>query len=388
MVDEAGASRYSDAAELAQYFTRGEGRKLTRRVFSGAPPRILLSRFRGGFAAVLRPAGASPEAFALRRADGATQAKGRVLEALPAVMDRRLPGCSAMADRAELLEAAPQFFDEVRRVDLVAYRPGRRAVFQITGRSQDGVTGSSYGKCVRPRSFVDASARTMSLPRRQGTVRLLLPAAYLHGLSAWVTVEAAGDQLHGLLLAGKTLPLEMLACAVRDLASAPSRDLPEHTLEDERQRTLSMLQRGMEMDRRLVDVAAALAALPVPEYEERGFVHGDLHDKQVFLDGTGVSLIDFDDVRCGDPALDRVNFAEHVRLRGLQYRGLRSTAADYESLVDLLQLDRASYKFRFITALTRGRLAGVYAARVFHHDLSMRLADESAAMARASREEA
>lgn len=50
----------------------------------------------------------------------------------------------------------------------------------------------------------------------------------------------------------------------------------------------------------------------------RSLVHGDLHDRNVLLDGARGGIIDLDGVGVGDPAIDVGNLAAHVVLRALQ----------------------------------------------------------------------
>lgn len=49
-----------------------------------------------------------------------------------------------------------------------------------------------------------------------------------------------------------------------------------------------------------------------------GLVHADLHDKNIIIDGSTVSLIDVDDVRRGPIEVDTANLAAHLTLRSLQ----------------------------------------------------------------------
>jgi aminoglycoside phosphotransferase (APT) family kinase protein len=47
-------------------------------------------------------------------------------------------------------------------------------------------------------------------------------------------------------------------------------------------------------------------------------VHGDLHDRNILLDGDRVALLDLDMLHAGDPADDVGNLAAHLVLRALQ----------------------------------------------------------------------
>lgn len=65
-------------------------------------------------------------------------------------------------------------------------------------------------------------------------------------------------------------------------------------------------------------LAADAAPLPTPAAASQGLVHGDLHDKQILLDGDVVTLIDLDGAAPGPAELDIGNLEAHLILRALQ----------------------------------------------------------------------
>ena len=165
-----------------------------------------------------------------------------------------------------------------------------------------------------------------------------------------------------------------LASGVRLLGAIDVPEMPLHTLEDERTATLNMLNRGIEIVPELAELVDQVQSLPTPREARRGVVHRDLHDKQVFISGNEIHLIDLDGVGAGDPSIDVVNLAEHLRLRSLQYPHSRDWIRKLrEDFLDLMDIDREEYRVQFLTALTGSRLAGVYALRPLQHGLARRL---------------
>ena len=88
------------------------------------------------------------------------------------------------------------------------------------------------------------------------------------------------------------------------------------------------------------------------------------------LDGTTV-LLDLDDARAGDPAVDVGNFVAHLRLRTMQYPDYRESSAGRHAFLDEYK-QRANREIveesfderaRFYEATTLLRLSGVYAPR-------------------------
>ena len=82
-----------------------------------------------------------------------------------------------------------------------------------------------------------------------------------------------------------------------------------------------MLQKGAVMVPELAARAERLAKVAVPTKVRQGFVHGDFHDRQLFLTKDRANLIDLETVGRGDANFDLVNMAEQVRLRALQQNG-------------------------------------------------------------------
>lgn len=126
------------------------------------------------------------------------------------------------------------------------------------------------------------------------------------------------------------------------------------------------------------------------------FSHGDFHDKNLFLADDHAAIIDLDSAGVGDPLVDQGNLIAHVELRGLQ-RGdsTDSARADAAFLLDALG-QVASHAYADVdeylaavclhTARTMHRLSVVYRCRARWAHLAPELLNESwrwAAMAAA-----
>ncbi|HEX2030080.1 MAG TPA: aminoglycoside phosphotransferase family protein [Actinomycetota bacterium] len=216
--------------------------------------------------------------------------------------------------RPEEDDALPGLPPMLARGTLVAYRPGRRATVRIDGPSP------AYAKVVRPRKTVAVARRARGVsaalagrPGAPATPELLdvdltlgivvfaeAPGRPLHRSADAASVDRVASSLvavHEVDAAGLGLPADEgvgLGRYVRLAADA----FPERA---------PLLRATLQ----------EVVALPRTGAEERRLLHGDLHDKNVVL-GRGVTLLDVDMARPGDPAEDVGNLAAHLVLRSLQ----------------------------------------------------------------------
>ncbi|MFQ5653285.1 MAG: aminoglycoside phosphotransferase family protein [Planctomycetota bacterium] len=225
--------------------------------------------------------------------------------------DRRLPRLSEVVSRWFRLGLA---------VELLAWRVGSRAIFQLRGAG-----GPCIAKLYRKdRQILDRWTHLPSDPRGPWRVprildwdpeRILLSVEFCPGVSLnrrWLAGEGeAGDGERVASL------LEWLA------AHPPPAGFPEHRIKDEA-RVLE--ERLAVFERTLVDAQGkareltgrVLAALAEVSSEAPLLCHRDFHDKQVLLDGEKGCLIDLDLAAAGPPALDVGNIIAHLRLRALK----------------------------------------------------------------------
>jgi hypothetical protein len=273
----------------------------------------------------------------------------------PAGADRRLPGLAA----------------EVRRgAELVAHRPGRRAVV----RRRSG----RYVKYTR-------AGRAPALAARHDHL-----GAALRGLAAVPSVlEARQDRLELAALGGLT-PLgvdtadpqawderwgQVGACLVALAARAPGPELDRHGPGDEAALTRTWVDRAVGAGLLpAADLGPTLAPLTEDRPAAYGTAHRDLHDGQLLFDGGAIGVLDPDTLAAAEPALDVANLLVHLDLRvdqGLLDPDARdraaavlsSTAASDPDTVRRLPAHRAA---------ARLRLAAVHAFRPRWRELARR----------------
>jgi len=269
--------------------------------------------------------------------------RGLLLQARGA--DRALPGLAALAAVA-------------RR--LVVHRPERRAVLELDGR---------FVKVVRR----EAGTRVATAGAVAADLPFAVPALVAREGVVTVWSVLRGRPLHDLLGAPDT-PRRAPAVgrAVRALHGAPvPRAAARHDAGAEVDVLDTWLDRLRPFDPALTAALAPsrdrVAAALLDGSAARGavLVHRDLHDKQLFLDGDVVGLLDFDTLAAGEAALDLANLLVHLELRALQGRCTPARAAELAAAVlEGYQPDRAVRdRLAAYAAATRLRLCAVYRFR-------------------------
>jgi hypothetical protein len=215
------------------------------------------------------------------------------------VRDRRLPALAGMVPWGEL----------------VSYRVGRRAVVAMSEGFVKVVRPSRMARLVAVhRSLADAADGALDLPvptvvDDAGAVRLsVVGGCSLHGLLR----HGAGDA--ALVAAAETLVV---------LHGLRAPDTLEAGGGDTASRWTAIVARaepaGAEvLTARAGAIDAAAAALGAPDPARLVVVHGDCHDKNLFVDGRRRGLIDLDGAHLGAREEDVANLAVHVALRSLQ----------------------------------------------------------------------
>ncbi len=275
--------------------------------------------------------------------------------------DGGIPAARLCTDAASICAALEPTIGPVREPLLVAWRPGKRAVL----RMRRGET-TVFVKLLDKRSYRRASSAFESLRAADGPLAFALPESMLPDLCAYAAVAAPGKPLHDMLADAQSPPWGLVDRAVRALASAhcPA-DLPRQDFASARDAAIKMLSRASCVDHRCAKLAERVANLCPPSQTREGFVHGDLHDKQMFLASESAWLIDLEGCSRGDSNFDLVNLAEHLRLRALQRDGKDDGLCD--SMLDRFAI---SHEVRMAWGLcVRARLVGVYAMRPRHADV-------------------
>ena len=310
-----------------------------------------------GHERILRPTADGP--MATERRDGLpprvhTLVDGGVVELRPE-HDAGLPGASLLADTEALAALLSPVVGRPLAADLVAWRPGRRAVLRVmTGR------GIVWLKLLDVRSWRRAQRAFAALGETLAPVQLARPLALLPEVAGYLAPHAAGTCLRdaGTELSTTTLVRSVMALAYTQILG----ELPTFDFAAARAAAVKSLQQAAGLRPDLAGLTARVRDLVAPAPPTRpGFVHGDLHDKQLFVDGTTTTLIDLEGAAAGDSRFDAVNLAEHLRLRELQSGTKSRGIADHLLMRCALHPDDlATVAFR---AVVRARLCGVYALR-------------------------
>lgn len=318
-----------------------------------------------GVSATLRHDGRAPRVFA--------EGQDGVVELSPAT-DRGLPGAVLLADDGALRDLLHPFVGAIASTTLVAWRPGRRAVVKIS--AADGAV--HWLKLLDQRGHRRARAAFAAIGRAFAPMHLVLPSRHFDEQCAYLAASARGTALRTLLAHGEVMPLTAIASGLAALAyTETSGELPTIDFARARQAAVDLLIKAAFLWPELADLAEATSRLAEPQAGHSGFVHGDLHDKQLFVDGPHTSLIDLEGVAVGDPRFDLANLAEHVRLRDLQQHGRDSGLGDVVSA--RCGLLPTAIPTRLFRAVVRARLCGVYALRPRWRPLVTRLVHETRA---------
>ncbi len=328
----------------------------------GGHPTLLRRARDGRLLATVRPPGESPRAYTIAESGRRVR-----VERLEPERDTALAGAALLAD-PERLALLLGGHATVRAVQLVAYRPAKRAVARVEFEHRP----ACYLKLLSARGYRSAVETFASLPAQAGEARLSRPWKLLDDQCALVADAVGGVSVNQLLFEGAQIDALALLCAIDDFTRAvPSDPLASRTVEDERASALTMLSRGAAWHGELRGLADVVAAVALPVLDRRGLLHTDLHDKQVFVHGEGISLIDLEGCAIGDPRIDQVNFVEHCALRAQQ--GAAAAGELARRLARAWRIDDG-LRMAALRGLVRARLAGVYAQRPGHERLVAELA--------------
>jgi hypothetical protein len=215
---------------------------------------------------------------------------------------------------------------ERARARILGYRPERRVVLEV---ERDGANWIEKG-------YQRGRAQRAALAHRRAAAALagsVIAVAPLHeerpGTASVVfgVVEGARPRLDYEAAAA----LHQLGRGLRALQDAPlplestDDELPVFTAADE----LEVLRRWREKAQRIRHALPAGWDEQWPRCAEvmgevpavtLGLAHRDLHDGQLLVAGSAVTLLDFDLLCRAEVALDAANFAAHLHLRSFQRR--------------------------------------------------------------------
>lgn len=247
--------------------------------------------------------------------------------------DRRLPTLAHLQDpqrRAKLLEHLLADHPHLRGGALTGlrYNPERRWVARL-----DAPAGRALVKVTQRAAVRRAMASRDALARR-APVPELLGATRRRGLVAleWLEGEALEDRLESTPRAAEAVGPALAAVHELDglgLALRPDFDA---------QRLTAAARATLVVSPALAQRADRLATALVGELRPAGprtAVHGDFSADQVVLGASGAMLVDLDETRRDDPAVDLAGFAAELRLRVVRRR-LSAAAAEqaWEALLE------------------------------------------------------
>jgi aminoglycoside phosphotransferase (APT) family kinase protein len=263
--------------------------------------------------------------------------------------DPDLPTLAAAADPASLREALraalPGGAAILRcRVDLLRYRPAKRATFAVEARAHPGRSGRQPQRLVvkcyhdgRKAAAVAEEAVLLDATADAGApLRFAAVRAHLPELSLVVQDRVAGVPLPEVLRRPGPAPAAALRRAARALAALHRQPVVSRRTRDVDAELARFGSRGRRVaavapatGAALVELATRLAATAqdVPEGVV-ALVHGDCKPSQFLLaDGGKVALLDLDSCGRADPAGDVGTFLATLRQSGLRPTAGRPAAA-------------------------------------------------------------
>lgn len=281
---------------------------------------------------------------------------------LDPLADRRLPGLDRRVREA---------LGRGAKLQLLAYKPGRRAVLRVEARDGIRIHKSFH----RDR---DTWLRWTSCAAGEGA------AWKSPALIAWDADQrvltmghASGVSLHELWRQGRAdaaqgAMLRQILEGVR--SNAVPADFPTHTAIDEMDviaRQRAEYERAIASpSHRLIELSNAVLA-DLERLPEQPLVlsHRDFHDKQVLLTTGRPFLIDFDLAAAAPAGLDEGNMLGHLELRALQNAALDRPLPWGGIAARFLEDGGPRDDLSVWTASTLVRLAFLYARR--HHPLGL-----------------
>jgi len=304
----------------------------------------------------------------LQETSGSSLQKRQKLLELPSIgvmlqadgVDRRLPALASLVARPD--------------AELVSHRPEERAVVRL-----ELSEGLSYAKVLaadRFREFVSTAHSIRKLGGGDFSVPELIRADLKAGILVFSALE--GQSLHSLLKSQQLIPaaraagnalqkLHSVSDSVRSRRRGPSEEIETIKFWITQIKSfaphffLQVLAAASDVFRPLAADAPAIVLL-----------HGDVYDKQIFVDTQGrIGFLGFDGLAVGEAALDIANALVHFELRHLQSLLSRAEAmAAADAFLDGYQPDpHVQLRIPAYMDAARVRLACVYAFRPYQSHL-------------------
>ncbi len=291
------------------------------------------------------------------------------------IRDVKLPELPVLQDpvrmQAHLRDATGDPELELTGVHVQRHKPGRRAILRYDVANAEPIWGKIFASKRGPR--VHKITKAICDARAFGPeVTLPDPISYDRELRLLLQRSVPGEPIDPRLLAGETALAGRIAEAIHAL-HASGLDLGrEHDLEaeltplDQRAREVGELfpalaEDAAELLARIRDRATSIQTWRLQP------IHRDFYHDQVLADGDRLSVLDLDDAKMSEPAVDITNFAAHLDLLALQHpehRAAIGRARDrFVARSRELDPDLNDRLMAFLTATTLLRLAGIHAPR-------------------------
>ena len=325
----------------------------------------------------------------------ALPALGMVLRRM--ALDERLPGLKLLHSPARATAVFSRYLgpdgDGYRAVaaELLGHRLGKRAVvrfrFEAGGRPPRSIVAKFYSPHGR-RGWAAMTAMQALWTGGFGAaapVRVPRPMAYVGEWGALLMEDVPGRPLDELAAEAAAAGAVLAGRALARLHAAPLATPERHDVPDE----LALLERWVGLTTKVLpalagvlepalarvatDLGATVCARPA-------LIHRDYHDKQVLIAPAATTIIDYDTLALGDPALDVANYLAHgdlARLSGVSQGGIEAAfLAGYDAGGEGFASRVAAYR-----RATHLRLACLYAFSDRTRNAALRLLelDESGA---------
>ncbi len=307
------------------------------------------------------------------------------MSAGPRLLDPALPALDVALDRNAVAPVLAALLGEeggdglrVLSADIVKHKRGRRCAIVYSLERRGGpirlfakVFGGDRGA-----SVLTTMAR-VSEAVGGGELRVPRPVGYDPSLRLLVTEFLEGTSLAVALYRGLSdLPAIRMAASIAALhaaqASLPRRWTAQKEVRNTAEWIAGLTGRGGKPGGRALELLGWLEreTARLPEAADT-VVHRDFYADQVHDCGGATAILDLDDARRGDPAVDVGNFLAHLALRCLQFPETSSSCARarapfldaYCGRREGALGDGFERRIRFYEAASLLRLSGVYAAR-------------------------
>ena len=288
----------------------------------------------------------SPKAYAAGEGRFALPEMALEISLFP--LDERLSGLAQLANTRgregllrEIVSERPDLWGA--DFELVRYRPGRRCVGRLLVEGQCEAAIKFYAEpeyataSINSRAFVCKDS--LKVPRVLGDSPRHRAIA-IEWLSGGLLFDLLADSAFDLDCVRR---VGVALAQLHEQASPGLRRLSP-TAETEPLWTAARDVQGVcpELGPRAQGLARKLSALEERAESPRCSIHGDFSPRQVLLDGSEVGILDYDDARYGDPAIDLGHFAARLQRRRLR-EALPAAEIDavFEALLDGYRAIRA-----------------------------------------------